>query len=47
MRKEPWAYAGRLEMSLYGAVSSGTGAHEFEDFLHLDDVALKPRNLGD
>lgn len=39
MRKEPWACAGRLEVSLYGAVSSGTGAHEFEDFLHLDDQA--------
>src|SRR5579872_784146 len=34
-------------MPLHGAVRGGAGAYEFEDFLHLDDVGLQSRDLGD
>ena len=34
-------------MALHGAVRCGTGAHIFEDFLHLDDVAFEPGDLRD
>ena len=35
------------EMALDGAVVGGAGAHELEDFLHLDDVAFHAGDLGD
>ena len=34
-------------MALHRAVGAGAGAHEFVDFLHLDDVAFEPGDFGD
>src|SRR5262249_56471756 len=44
--EEAWAYAGRLEMPDHAVVRPGPGAHELEYLLHLDDVALESRDLG-
>src|SRR4051795_13435871 len=40
-------HAGRLEMTLDGAVGGGTGAHVFVDVLHLQDVAFEAGDLRD
>src|SRR3974377_138343 len=38
-------HAGGREMALHTAVGRRTGAHEFKDFLHLDNVTLQSRNF--
>src|SRR5690242_14766047 len=47
MAEEAWAHARSGEMTLHRTVGGGAGPHEFENLLHLDDVAFHAGDLGD
>src|SRR6516225_12354648 len=44
--QETGSHARRLEVTDHRVVGGCAGAHELEYLLHLDDVTLQPRNLG-